>query len=53
MKSEFIKITFQNGPVQEAGVNGVFMEDVIDVLVDRLQNYQAGAFACKEKPGYG
>lgn len=48
MKRPYIEIKFQEGPVREVGVNGCQMEDVIDVLVDRLQGFQDGQFACRE-----
>lgn len=41
-------IHFQEGPVAEVGVNGVFMEDVIAIVIDRLQQYQATEFSCRE-----
>ena len=39
---------FQSGPVKEAGVNGIFLEDLIDICVHRLTCFQSGPFACKE-----
>lgn len=44
----FVDIKFQLGAVNEVGVNGTQIEDVIDVLVARLQGFQAGDFACRE-----
>lgn len=41
-------LVFQNGPIPEAGVNGVTQEALIAVCVDRLQGFQAGPFACRE-----
>lgn len=38
-------IKFQAGPIAEVGVNGTTIEDVIDVLVNRLQGFQNGPFA--------
>lgn len=43
-----IAIQFQCGPLQEVGVNGCSIEDVIDVLVARLQGFQHGPFKCRE-----
>lgn len=43
-----IDITFQCGPLKEVGVNGCSIEDVIDVLVARLEGFQHGQFACAE-----
>ncbi|MCU5706132.1 hypothetical protein OCF67_18295 [Bacillus wiedmannii] len=46
--SEYIKIKFQEGPIQENGVNGAQIEEVIQVLHDRLQGFQNGGFPCNE-----
>lgn len=39
---------FQEGPVKECGVNGIQIEDLIAIAIDRLQGFQAGEFACEE-----
>ena len=41
-------IKFQKGPVKEHGVNGCFHEDLIAIVIDRLQSFQNGDFACRE-----
>ena len=41
-------IKFQEGPVQEHGVNGIHHEDLLVILIDRLEHFQAGEFACSE-----
>jgi hypothetical protein len=41
-------IHFQKGPVAESGKNGVFMEDLLQIVRHRLRCFQAGDFACKE-----
>lgn len=41
-------ISFQNGPIQEAGVNGISGEALLAVVIDRLRCFQAGSFACRE-----
>jgi len=41
-------VRFQNGPIKEAGVNGCQNEDLISMVIDRLQGFQEGAFACRE-----
>lgn len=41
-------IIFQNGPMGEVGVNGIFMEDLIDVLTKRLEDYQETDYKCRE-----
>lgn len=48
---EPVIINFQSGPVKEVGVNGVQNEDLLEILIDRLEYLQAeknGMFACKE-----
>jgi len=42
------KISFQNGPIQENGTNGIQNEDLIAICIDRLQGFQSGKFACRE-----
>ena len=42
------RISFQNGPVSESGINGVTQETLLTVLIDRLRGFQSGAFACRE-----
>lgn len=44
----FINIKFQCGPVQECGVNGTSIENVIDLLVTRLEGFNNGPFRCRE-----
>jgi hypothetical protein len=41
-------IGFQNGPIIEAGVNGISQEALLAVVIDRLRSFQAGAYACRE-----
>lgn len=43
-----IDIHFQNGPIAEAGVNGVTQEVLLAIVADRLRCFQAGPFACRE-----
>lgn len=38
-------ILFQNGPINEHGVNGVTQEVLLAIVADRLQSFQAGPFA--------
>lgn len=45
---QFASIKFQEGSVKENGVNGCFNEDLIAIVIDRLQNFQRSEFACKE-----
>ncbi len=48
IEQPFLKIQFQFGPIQENGVNGVGIEDVIDLLTKRLEGFQQGPFRCRE-----
>jgi hypothetical protein len=41
-------ISFQNGPVKEAGVNGISQEALMAVVIDRLRSFQAGEYKCRE-----
>lgn len=41
-------IEFQDGPIQEKGVNGAQNEDLLAIVIDRLRGFQSGAFACLE-----
>jgi hypothetical protein len=43
-----ILIHFQNGPIKEAGVNGLTQEVLLAIVLDRLNSFQAGPFACRE-----
>lgn len=42
------KIHFQEGPIQEHGVNGVMNEDLIVMVIRRLQGFQESEFKCRE-----
>ena len=41
-------ILFQNGPIAEKGVNGITHEALLAILIDRLQSFQKGPYACRE-----
>lgn len=41
-------LSFQNGPVKEAGFNGLSQEALLAVVIDRLRSFQAGPYACRE-----
>ena len=45
---QVIDIRFQEGPLTHVGANGCQIEDVIDVLVERLQGFQRSPFSCRE-----
>ena len=46
--TDFAQISFQNGPVKEKGINGCHQEDLLVIVIDRLQSFQAGKWACRE-----
>lgn len=41
-------IHFQEGPCKEGGVNGVGNEDLINMVIDRLEHFQKSEFKCRE-----
>lgn len=41
-------VSFQNGPIKEAGINGVPGEAHMAIEIDRLRCFQAGPYACRE-----
>ncbi len=43
-----VAIPFQNGPIAEVGVNGVTHESLLIILIDRLEGFQLGPYACHE-----
>jgi hypothetical protein len=43
-----IEILFQNGPINEAGINGLTQEVLLAIVADRLRSFQAGPYACRE-----
>lgn len=44
----YTKVNFQNGAIKENGVNGCQNEDLIAIVIDRLQGFQSGEFSCRE-----
>lgn len=42
------EITFQKGPIKEAGVNGISNEALLAIVEDRLKGFQSGPYACDE-----
>lgn len=42
------KIDFQNGPINEVGVNGVMNEDLIAMVITRLEHFNKTDFQCRE-----
>lgn len=41
-------VNFQEGPVRENGINGLTNEDIIAMVICRLQGFQASKYACRE-----
>lgn len=41
-------IHFQEGPIKECGVNGVCNEDLINMVLCRLEHFQKSEFKCRE-----
>jgi hypothetical protein len=41
-------VLFQNGQINEVGVNGVTHEALLAILIDRLRAFQSGPYACRE-----
>jgi len=41
-------IQFQKGPIKEHGINGIHNEDLIAIVLDRLQGFQGTDFKCRE-----
>lgn len=41
-------IGFQDGPIQEVGVNGVTGEALVAIVIDRLRSFQAGPYKNRE-----
>ena len=42
------KIHFQEGPIKENGVNGVANEDLLVMVIRRLQGFQDSPYSCRE-----
>ncbi len=40
-------VRFQHGPITEVGVNGCSNEDLLAIVVDRLECLQNGKFPCR------
>lgn len=44
----FARVSFQNGAIKESGVNGCHNEDLIAIVIDRIEHFQSGEFSCAE-----
>lgn len=47
-QTSLTSVRFQNGPIQENDVNGCQNEDLLAIVIDRLQGFQSGNFSCRE-----
>ena len=43
-----VELHFQEGPIMEAGVNGISAEALLAVVIDRLRGFQSGPYGCRE-----
>ena len=41
-------VRFQKGGIQDVGHNGLMNEDLLLMVIDRLQGFQSGDFKCRE-----
>ena len=41
-------IHFQEGPIKECGVNGIHHQDLIAMVIDRLEHFQNSPYKCEE-----
>lgn len=46
--NDLAKIHFQEGPIKENGVNGVCNEDLIAMVLCRLEHFQNSPYGCRE-----
>jgi hypothetical protein len=42
------EVNFQEGPIKECGVNGACNEDLIAMVICRLEHFQKSEFSCRE-----
>jgi len=42
------RVDFQEGPINDVGVNGVMNEDLIVMVIERLEGFQNSPFKCRE-----
>lgn len=48
IEKEYIRIKLQHGNPAEVGVNGCAIEDVIEVLIQKLLDFQGRKLSCEE-----
>ena len=44
----FIPVPMQHGTLPEVGVNGLMLEQLLYIVTDRLEGFQAGKYPCQE-----
>lgn len=42
------EVYFQNSPIKEVGTNGLTHEALLAIVIDRMQSFQKGPYACRE-----
>ena len=42
-----MRFGFQDGPIKESGVNGIMDENLLAIVINRLQGFQSGKYACR------
>ena len=47
-RNPLCSIKFQEGGIQDFGVNGCQNEDLLAIVIDRLECFQAGPYSCEE-----
>jgi hypothetical protein len=48
VENEFMRIVFQHGHPNEVGINGCRIEDVLEVVIQKLLDFQGRNLACEE-----
>lgn len=43
-----LDLRFQNGAINEVGVNGLTHEALLAIVIDRMQAFQKGPYSCRE-----
>lgn len=43
-----LRLNFQQGPLKEAGLNGISIEALLAVVIHHAQGFQAGPYKCRE-----
>ena len=46
--SPICEVHFQEGPIKEYGVNGVCNEDLIAMVICRLEHFQKSEYSCRD-----